>query len=781
MRIAGFRVAVLLSAVVVATSAQADTYTVNTIADAVDAAPGDGICATATGKCSLRAAVQEANAHGGADAISLPAGLYALSLTGPGEDLAATGDLDVTGELTVTGAGADTTIIDGLKADRVFQVGAPFAIRDVTIRNGFGMPAGGLFMVGPGACTIERVTFHDNLASDGGGVLHISPDPLTISGSTFDSNATNSGDGAALLAGGPGSVTITDSTFDGNLAFGGDGGVLLVVTGAVHISNSTFTNNLASTGGGLLATTFSSLTVSGSTFDGNAANSGGGLIATGTGPVTLANTVITNNAANMIGGAYVAGDTVSVTGGEASDNTGLGGFGGYYLTASTGATIDGAVARRNNGGGAPCGGICVIAGAGNLTISNVEVSENASGSGAGLYATAPAGSIAMTRLRVLNNGSTPGPAGGLYGVASGAISLVDSTISGNLGTSIGGGAVLSSGGDLTIQGTTLAQNYAAGGGGLGGGAYVVAGTATAIMNSTISGNLADGTAGGLYISGTATIRNATFVDNDSPAGSAIFNPGGTITVTSSIIAGSAAAHCGGAAVTSGGNNLDSNGSCSFAAGGDQNNVDPQLGPLADNGGPTMTHLPATGSPVLDNGAAAGCPATDQRGEPRPTDANGDGTAVCDIGAVEYLDLCPSDPAKVVPGVCGCGVPEPGLCGCGIPDTDTDQPNGTLDCFVNGELKARIARAKAIIGALSGDQDPNEAELDTIGQSLQPYLTQHQGQVVLNGVEKKITKLAKKAAKAIAKVTKAKGKKIEKAKKKANKALDKFDATIAPQA
>jgi hypothetical protein len=135
----------------------------------------------------------------------------------------------------------------------------------------------------------------------------------------------------------------------------------------------------------------------------------------------------------------------------------------------------------------------------------------------------------------------------------------------------------------------------------------------------------------------------------------------------------------------------------------------------------------------------------------------------------------------MPGICGCGVPEPGLCGCGIPDTDTAQPNGTLDCFINGELKARVARAKAIIGSLSGDQDPNEAELDTIGQSLLPYLTQFQGQVHMNGVEKKVLKLAKKAAKAIAKVTKAKGKKIEKAKKGANKALDKFDAMIAPQA
>jgi len=86
-----------------------------------------------------------------------------------------------------------------------------------------------------------------------------------------------------------------------------------------------------------------------------------------------------------------------------------------------------------------------------------------------------------------------------------------------------------------------------------------------------------------------------------------------------------------------------------------------------------------------------------------------------------------------------------------------------------------------MGSMAGDQDPNEAELSTIGGSLESYLTEHHGEVVLNGVEKKIMKLARKAAKTLTKVTKAKGKKVEKAKKKANKALDRFDATIAPQA
>src|SRR5262245_38281091 len=73
-------------------------FTVNSTADAPDLAPGNGLCATATGICTLRAAIQEANAHpndaSGPDSISLPAGTYTFTRTGANEDAANTGDLD---------------------------------------------------------------------------------------------------------------------------------------------------------------------------------------------------------------------------------------------------------------------------------------------------------------------------------------------------------------------------------------------------------------------------------------------------------------------------------------------------------------------------------------------------------------------------------------------------------------------------------------------------------------------------------------------------------------
>ena len=81
--------------------------------------------------------------------------------------------------------------------------------------------------------------------------------------------------------------------------------------------------------------------------------------------------------------------------------------------------------------------------------------------------------------------------------------------------------------------------------------------------------------------------------------------------------------------------LDSDGSC---VRDEDLGVDPQLGPLADNGGTTPTYAPLFGSPLLDAAGGVDCPATDQRGEARPFDSTGDGSPVCDVGAVEAQEV-----------------------------------------------------------------------------------------------------------------------------------------------
>src|SRR4051794_40317644 len=120
-RLAILTVALLL---LFAAPAAADVvYTVDSTADQPDAAPGNGICATATGACTLRAATMEVTAApGGRLRIDVPAGTYVLDRPGAGEDLGATGDLDIgfpTGSASavkrvwLTGAGAARTVVDG--------------------------------------------------------------------------------------------------------------------------------------------------------------------------------------------------------------------------------------------------------------------------------------------------------------------------------------------------------------------------------------------------------------------------------------------------------------------------------------------------------------------------------------------------------------------------------------------------------------------------------------------------------------------------------------------
>jgi hypothetical protein len=105
-------------------------------------------------------------------------------------------------------------------------------------------------------------------------------------------------------------------------------------------------------------------------------------------------------------------------------------------------------------------------------------------------------------------------------------------------------------------------------------------------------------------------------------------------------------------ITSQGNNIiaDISGCVLNDAPGDQLDVNPLLAGLSNNGGPTATHRLLAGSPAIDGGNPAGCLdaagyvlTIDQRGFPRPLDGNGDGSAVCDVGAYEY------DPTIILQG------------------------------------------------------------------------------------------------------------------------------------
>lgn len=84
-----------------------------------------------------------------------------------------------------------------------------------------------------------------------------------------------------------------------------------------------------------------------------------------------------------------------------------------------------------------------------------------------------------------------------------------------------------------------------------------------------------------------------------------------------------------------GHNIDSDGTCGLTGTGDQPEVDPKLGPLQDNGGPTQTHALLQDSPAIDAADSEECPTTDQRGAPRPLGIQAGSGSVCDVGAFEF--------------------------------------------------------------------------------------------------------------------------------------------------
>src|SRR5271169_408300 len=141
----------------IAPTAQAATFTVTSLADAADASPGDGICAAPSGACTLRAAIQEANALAGPDMITVPAGGFRLTL----------GDLSVTDDLIITGASSSATVIGAARGARVLTIAssANVTISALQIQRGSVNWGGGLR--NDGTATLNDVIFARNKAPGG--------------------------------------------------------------------------------------------------------------------------------------------------------------------------------------------------------------------------------------------------------------------------------------------------------------------------------------------------------------------------------------------------------------------------------------------------------------------------------------------------------------------------------------------------------------------------------------------------------------------------------------
>jgi CSLREA domain-containing protein len=234
----------------------------------------------------------------------------------------------------------------------------------------------------------------------------------------------------------------------------------------------------------------------------------------------------------------------------------------------------------------------------------------------------------------ITGGDAPGTAGG--GIRNGfaGVTLQRCAISGN--SAITGGGIHNQGASVTLQRCAISGNSADQ---HGGGIYNEAG-ALNVESSTISGNSAYQDGGGIYnVFGALSVESSTISENSSMWGGGIRTGSGDTWLKNTIVANNpSGGNCFGGGVVSEGHNLDSDNTCGLTATGDLPNTDPRLGPLQDNGGPTLTHALLFGSPAIDSGDNSACGASDQRGFTRPMDGDGDGTATCDIGAFEHLGL-----------------------------------------------------------------------------------------------------------------------------------------------
>ena len=278
----------------------------------------------------------------------------------------------------------------------------------------------------------------------------------------------------------------------------------------------------------------------------------------------------------------------------------------------------------------------------NLTVTGGDTSTLGVGNEDG-------GGISNKGNLTVNNSTVTGNSasidgGGIWNSSTGTLTVNNSTISNNTSAQFGGGIYNSSSGSVLISSSTIAQNTAQFGGGIHN-----TGSQMTVSNSTLSGNTSNsGGGGGIYNNFGLSLDSATITGNTAPAGGALFNEGpiARAAVRNTILANTTgnAADCGnagGGTVTDNGNNLvELQSGCGLSAIA----TDPNLGPLADNGGPTQTHFPQKLSPVLDKGSCSD--GFDQRGETRPVDLDTSGLYPntdngCDIGAVEAQGETPT--------------------------------------------------------------------------------------------------------------------------------------------
>jgi predicted outer membrane repeat protein len=563
---------------------RAAALSVNSTSDSLDINPGDGVCATSGGICTLRAAIMEANALPGADTITIPAGTYTLRIATGAED-SAFGDFDLLGPLTIIGAGAGATILDGgdppigappnvLALDRLFEVhpsAGNVAISRLTVQGGWSADNGGAIAnSSPGTLRLESVAVRDSSSEvEGGGIFHdvgrlivtgTAAAPSLIANNTARGGGGIYSTGLMNASGVATRVEVAFTTFSGNSAAAAGGGIEVVGEGLLTVNDSSFTNHsTAGDGGGLSASSKSSLTVNRTSFTGNtAAGDGGGLYSGTEGQATISGGTYSGNSAGSV-------DASGVTSESSGGALYLGGSGSVDITNIS--VLDNAATGDGGGIG--------ISNGGSVGLSDSTIRGNSAGAGGGGIMNGGR-TVTFTRLMVVSN-TADGDGGGIESQSTGNFTISDTAVHSNIAAS-GGGFANAGDGTLRVTNTTFWDNRALASAvedsGLGGGIYSLGDAAAEYTNVTIAGNLAQARAGGLYTDADAGIRvvNSTIAFNSSPVGSGVADegtnlntptPSTSVIFRNTIVAGNIGGTQCNFALGSEGGNLENGDSCMF--------------------------------------------------------------------------------------------------------------------------------------------------------------------------------------------------------------------------
>lgn len=403
------------------TPAMGVNFIVNSLIDERDDVPGDGVCQTPSGVCTLRAAIEELNAlPAGNHSVMLPGGVYQIMIPGGGNNQNHAGDFDILTSMTIAALPGGAVTIDAVGIDRAFDVhnNADVVLRDLSIRNGhpgFGAPpgttsahGGGVRNGGSGSLTLENVVIENCRAdlpggnvSRGGAVY--SAGALSIDNCQMFANMAKSGGGAVHVDGAASALTIVDSGFLDNAATDGAGGAVNIspVGTLASISNSVFDHNRASGGGGALRSR-GGLTLTNSALIFNHAFNGssGGALATaiGAGTEIIACEVV-GNTADLAGGAINNGALAntriidSVLAGNTATTSHGGAINNFGFVALVNSTVSGNQAPIGQGGA-----IYNFFNS-NAELSSATIASNVAMVGGGLYNGEPTVGPATMTLR----------------------------------------------------------------------------------------------------------------------------------------------------------------------------------------------------------------------------------------------------------------------------------------------------------------------------------------------------------------------------------------------